>query len=158
MKPQGGRELEARQDEDLIPQATIFLKALLLLGTQAVQAFQEHQFLDLFGHRSTAGHGVVVGDGNDIQPLFPRLAQDVQIGHVWLRVAGRGWSVDVEVNTPPLQLFSFFHYYPFFYLAKGGKGKTSPLPPALRVVRIICQLLMSLNLLYHICPFEATRG
>ncbi len=102
VKAEGGRELEARQHQNLVPQATIFIQLAALVGAQAVLRLQPLQALDLLAQLRHAGDGVVVGDGHHVQPALLAFIQPIEPGRAWLLPVGRSHGVQMQIHAPPL--------------------------------------------------------
>jgi len=110
VKAEGGGELKTGQDQDFRQQAAIFAQLFFLFFPQAAQLFQQLQVVDFLLHPPVSRHRVVVGKGDDVQPLALRLPEDVQEGNPRLLVVGGGGGMEVQVHAPPLGLafgFSF---------------------------------------------------
>src|SRR5207253_2699646 len=62
------RELKAREDQDRLQETAKLMEPLRLVGLQPAQELEELQILNLPPQIGVPAHGVVVSQGDDVQP------------------------------------------------------------------------------------------
>src|SRR5690606_20692238 len=82
-------ELEPRPDENAIEQAPVLGERLLLVWPDAPKFLQIFKLLNFLDHRAVSGHGVVVGERDDVEATLLGLMQNVQVRYAGLLVIGR---------------------------------------------------------------------
>ena len=77
VKAKRGRELEPGEDEDVLQKATVLGQTLPFAVSQTVQPLQKLELFDLVFHCPVAGHGIVVGKGQDVHLALVGLLEDI---------------------------------------------------------------------------------
>ena len=108
VKSQRCSEFESRQNQNLVANAPVLLQLALLLWLNTSQSRQQVKLLYLCLDSRAASHRIVVGDGNNVQPLHLRLAEEIQIANARLVPVGGSGSVEMQVHLVPLHLALLF--------------------------------------------------
>src|SRR5690606_19456942 len=90
-------ELEPRQDENAIEQTPVFGERLLLVWPDAPKLLQIFKLLNFLDHRAVSGHGVVIGERDDVEATQLSLMQNVQVRYAGLLVIGRPRRMQMQV-------------------------------------------------------------
>src|SRR5690606_16583219 len=100
-------ELEAGEDEHLLKQPAVLVQPVPLLRIDTVPSLQPLKLLDLIEHFGIAANGVVIREGNNVEPPPLCLLQNVQVINSRLLVILRGRRVQVQIHPVPLLIGSF---------------------------------------------------
>ncbi len=103
MEAESRGDLEAGQHKDVVQQAAVFRQQALFIRRGAPTRGEELELFDLSHHRGVAGHRVVVGERENVDPAQFCALQDVEIGDMGLVIIGRGRCVDMKIDTVPLR-------------------------------------------------------
>jgi hypothetical protein len=99
-----GRELESGQDADGRQETAKFLQSIRLIWLQPAQKLEQLQIFDLAPEVGVATHGVVIGEGDDVQAAFLGPAKNVEDADGLILVVSGSRGVNVKVDSPPRQV------------------------------------------------------
>ena len=78
VKTKGSCELEGGKHQHFLQEVPILVEPLALVIRESPEALEEFKLVDLFMHAPITSDGVVIHEGNDLQPHFLAAAQDVE--------------------------------------------------------------------------------